>query len=98
MYPAITAEAVEIIRQLYAVEEQAKGKTNEDRLCLRQSQSQPILLHLREKLWGWKEHLLPKHPMAEAVRYALNQWDELNVFTADVAVPLDNNASEREMK
>jgi transposase len=97
-HPAIAAEAVGMIRQLYAVEEQAKGKTNEDRLCLRQSQSQPILLRLREKLWAWKEQLLPKHPMAEAVNYALNQWNELNVFTTDGAVPPDNNVSEREMK
>jgi transposase len=97
-HPAIAAEAVGIIRQLYAIEEQAKGKTDEDRLCLRQSQAQPILLHLRERLWAWKDQLLPKHPMAEAVGYALNQWNELNVFTTDGAVPIDNNVSEREMK
>jgi len=36
--------------------------------------------------------------MAEAVGYALNQWNELNVFTTDGAVPIDNNTSEREMK
>jgi len=97
-HPAIAAEAVGIIRQLYVVEEQGKGKTNEDRLCLRQSQSQPILLRLHEKLWSWKEQLLPKHPMAEAVNYTLNQWNELNVYTTDGAVPIDNNVSEREMK
>jgi hypothetical protein len=40
------------------------------------------------------------HPAiaAEAVGYVLNQWRELNVFTTDGAVPLDNNVSEREMK
>ena len=97
-HPAIAAEAVGIIRQLYAIEEQAKGKTVEDRLCLRQSQSQPILLHLRERIWAWKEQLLPKHPMAEAVGDPLNQWTELKVFTTDGAVPVDNNVSEREMK
>jgi hypothetical protein len=31
-------------------------------------------------------------------QYALNQWDELNVFTTNGAVPIDNNVSEREMK
>jgi hypothetical protein len=36
--------------------------------------------------------------MAEAVNYTLNQWGELNVFAGDGAVPIDNNASEREMK
>ena len=97
-HPSIAAKAVGIIRQLYAVEEQAKNMNIEERLALRQAQSQPILNHLRDRLWVWKDQLLPKHPMAEAVNYCLNQWNELNAFAADGAVPLDNNASEREMK
>jgi transposase len=105
-HPAIAAEAVGIIKRLYAVEEQAasmdsgqaRAKSNEDRLCLRQSQSQPILTMLRERLWTWKDQLLPKHPMAEAVNYTLNQWQELSVFATDGSVPMDNNVSEREMK
>ena len=36
--------------------------------------------------------------MAEAIGYALNQWDALQVFCEDGAVPIDNNISEREMK
>jgi hypothetical protein len=36
--------------------------------------------------------------MAEAVNYTLGQWNELNVFCSDGAVPIDNNISEREMK
>ena len=53
---------------------------------------------LRNKLLEWKEQLLPKHPMAEAVNYALGQWTELNVFCSDGVVAIDNNVSEREMK
>ena len=44
------------------------------------AQSAPLLAELRQKLLGWKEQLLPKHPMAEAVNYTLGQWTELNVF------------------
>ena len=33
-----------------------------------------------------------------SANYALNQWNELNVFVGDGAVPIDNNISEREMK
>jgi hypothetical protein len=36
--------------------------------------------------------------MAEAISYALSQWRELNVFSTDGAVQIDNNVSEREMK
>jgi len=36
--------------------------------------------------------------MAEAINYALSRWQELNVFSTDGAVAIDNNVSEREMK
>ena len=96
--PEIARQAVEMVRALYAVEKQAKDTGVEERLRLRQQQSTPVLAELREKFLAWKEQLLPKHPMAEAVNYALSQWPELNIFCSDGAVPIDNNVSEREMK
>ena len=96
--PEIAREAVERVRALYAVERQGKDASVEERLKLRRQQSAPLLAQLRERLLAWKEQLLPKHPMAEAVNYALSQWAELNVFCSDGAVPIDNNVSEREMK
>jgi len=96
--PEIAREAVALLRTLYAVEKQAKEVSAEERLQLRQANSLPVLAELREKLLAWKQQLLPKHPMAEAVDYTLGQWEELNVFCTDGAVPIDNNVSEREMK
>lgn len=97
-HPAIAREAVALIGSLYAIEDQARALPDVDRLHLRQAQSKSILGRLRDRLWAWKDQLLPKHPMAEAVGYTLNQWEELNVFAADAAVPIDNNVSEREIK
>ena len=96
--PEIARDAVDLIGQLFAVEKQAKDVSVAERLALRQTQSVPVLAELRHKLLTWKERLLPKHPMAEAVNYTLSQWEELTVFTSDGAVPIDNNVSEREMK
>ena len=96
--PEIAREAVALLNALFAVEKQAKEFSVAERLDLRQTQSVPILAELRQKLLVWKEQLLPKHPMAEAVNYTLGQWEELNVFCTDGAVPIDNNVSEREMK
>jgi transposase len=96
--PEIAREAVNLMGKLFAVEKQAKEASVEERLQLRQQQSVPLLAELRQKLLRWKEQLLPKHPMAEAVNYTLSQWTELNVFCSDGAVPVDNNVSEREMK
>src|SRR5580700_1112502 len=96
--PEIAREAVNLIGDLFRVERQAKDFSVEQRLELRRDKSAPVLARLREKLLKWKEQLLPKHPMAEAINYALNQWAELNVYCSDGAVPIDNNVSEREMK
>jgi transposase len=96
--PDIAREAVELVRALYAVERQAAELSAAGRLELRQRSSATVLAQLREKLLSWKEQLLPKHPMAEAVSYVLGQWQELIVFCSDGAVPIDNNVSEREMK
>ena len=96
--PEIAREAVDLIGRVFAVEKQAKDMSVDERLALRQTQSVPVLAELRQKLLVWKERLLPKHPMAEAVNYTLSQWEELTVFTTDGAVPIDNNVSEREMK
>ena len=87
-----------MVRALYVVEKQGRNASPEERLKLRQQQSAPVMAELHEKLFDWKELLLPKHPMAEAVNYALGHWEELNVFLTDGAVEIDNNVSEREMK
>jgi hypothetical protein len=96
--PEIAREAAALLRALFAVEKQAKEVSVKERWAVRQAQSAPLLAELRQKLLRWKEQLLPKHPMAEAVNYTLGQWTELNVFCSDGAVPIDNNVSEREMK
>lgn len=96
--PEIARETVALVRALYAVEHQAKDLSPAEKLQVRRTQSAPALAELHDRLLTWKGELLPKHPMAEAVNYALGQWEELNVFCSDGAVPIDNNVSEREMK
>ena len=96
--PEIARDAVALLNALFAVERQGKDVSVAERLELRKKQSVPILAELHRKLLIWKEQLLPKHPMAEAVNYTLSQWEALNVFTTDGTVAIDNNVSEREMK
>lgn len=98
VHPAIAAEAVAIIKRLYGIEERGRELDVQNRLALRQRESAPVLAMLKDKLHGWRDPLLPKHPMAQAISYTLNQWTELNVFAVDGSVPIDNNISEREMK
>jgi len=62
---------------LYTVERQGKDASIAERLKLRREQSAPLLAQLHDRLLQWKQQLLPKHPMAEAINYALGQWNEL---------------------
>ncbi len=58
---------VEIVRRVHSDRRHLAAFGNLP--ALRQSHSQPILQGLRQRLWTWKDQLLPKHPMAEAVNY-----------------------------
>lgn len=86
------------IRRLYDVEDEAKGLSSAERLRLRQEKSRPLLESFHQWLLAQKARLLPKSPMAAAVRYALNQWPALNRYTSDGDLAIDNNLSERTLK
>ena len=86
------------IGELFAVEARAKPMTPQQRLALRQAESAPILDRLHRLLLEQKAALLPKHPMALAINYALNQWTELTLFLTDPAIPIHNNLAEQQMK
>jgi transposase len=96
--PALAHEAVARIRQLYAIEHEAKDLDASARAALRQKKSNPLL----DALKGWldREHrvAIPKTPIAEAMGYALNQWTALTVFLTDGDLAIDNNAAERAIK
>jgi len=96
--PAIAAQALGLIGQLFALEERAKPLSCADRLALRQAHSAAVLQELHQRLLDWKQQLLPKHPMAEAVGYVLNQWKPLTAFLSDGAIPIHNNLAEQQMK
>ena len=96
--PQIADAALLRIGKLFAIEQQAKEASHEQRLGLRQSQSQSIVTELRQRLLEWKQTLLPKHPVAGAINYALNQWNPLTVFLSDGQVAIHNNLAEQEMK
>jgi transposase len=68
-HPQIAAEAIGWIKRLYAVEERAKTLDVPARLASRQQESAPILSSLKDHFFAWRDRLLPKHPMSEAVGY-----------------------------
>ena len=66
--------------------------------CMRQTEAVPILERLREELDRLSSKLLPKSALAQAVTYALNQWQALCRYTEDGRLTIDNNVSERRVR
>jgi len=90
--------ALLLIAQLYRVEKRARGWTSEDRLRLRQLNSQSILDKLHEYLLEIEMEVLPKSPQGRAVRYTLKNWTALTRFAKDGDLEIDNNRTERAIR
>jgi transposase len=90
--------ALLLIAQLYRVEKEAQPLTAEDRLRLRQLQSQPILAKLRGYLLEIQGEVLPKSPEGRAVRYTLKNLTALTRYCEDGDLQIDNNATERAIR
>ncbi len=87
-----------LIAQLYCVEKQARSLESEERLRLRQLQSQPILEKLHNYLLEIQGEVLPKSPEGRAVRYTLKNWTALTRYCQDGDLQIDNNATERAIR
>ena len=92
------AAMLEMVQQLYAVENQAKSLDDEPRRQLRQQQSVPILQSIKRWIDEQLPLVLPRSPMAQAMQYTLNQWDALNRYIDQGYLNIDNNAAERALK
>jgi transposase len=96
--PALAHEAVARIRQLYAVEHEARDLDAPARAALRQAKARPLLDALKPWLDRQRAAALPKTPIAEAFTYTANQWNALTVYLRDGDLAIDNNAAERALK
>ena len=94
----VATEALERIAGLYAVENDIRGRTPEERRVIRNARSRPQL----ESLKQWLEEILGKlsrkSDTALAVRYALGRWEALLRYCDDGRLEIDNNAAERALR
>ena len=95
--PSRAAEGIAFVRALFAVEAQAKSGhlAETEVLALRQREAVPILDDFKIWLDRARDQVLPKSPLADALRYTLNQWAALRRYTETGFLTLDNNATER---
>jgi transposase len=96
--PTRTHSMLGMIRQLYAVEKEAKEFDDETRRVHRQTHARPLLDAMKAWLHELAIQVLPKSPVGEAIRYALNQWSALTRYIENGAFAIDNNAAERALR
>jgi transposase len=107
------AVALELIRQLYALErdlppllppsddpvaQQQRRQREEQRRCWRQQQAAPVLAQLRKWLQEQRPQALPKSALGQAIGYALNNWEALYRYLEQGYLAIDNNLSERTLR
>jgi transposase len=104
--PALAEEILERIGKLYGVERDVKARaeaeqrapTADEFLQARRESSVTQLEAIRAWLELTETKVLPKSPMAEAIRYCLNQWQALVRFVEDGRLQIDNNLAERALR
>jgi hypothetical protein len=94
----IATEALERITQLYAVEEDIRGRSADERRAVRQSRSRPIIDDLEPWLRAKLALISQKTKLAEAIRYALSRWEGLTRFLNDGRIEIDSNTVERSIR
>lgn len=97
-HPALAAEALAFYRQLYDIEDRAGDLSVEARHALRQSEAVPVLAKLRAWADEQAVQALPKSRLGEALGYLRNQWEPLTSYVQDGRLPIDNNATERDLR
>jgi transposase len=90
--------ALGVIARLYQLEALLADLSPDERRAARQERAAPILAEFRVWLDEQRPMALPKSPVGQAITYTLNQWDALLRYTADGALSIDNNISERTVK
>jgi len=96
----VAEEAVEKIRQLYAIEQQArKQQFAPEKIYLeRQEKSKPLLAEFHAWLLGQSPKVPPKSLLGKAISYTLKQWHRLDKFLEDGRLRPDNNLAENAIR
>lgn len=100
-HPQQVSVLLAMFRQLYDIEDRAKELSSENRHVLRQAESVPVLNQMRVYLDSDAvsvPRVLPKSDFAQAVNYLNNHWEQLQLYTTNGRIPIDNNDVEQLMK
>lgn len=94
----IATEVLVRIAALYAIEDEIRGGSPDERTDIRQARSKPLV----DKLETWLNEQLARvskgSEIAKEIRYGLNHWTGLCRFLDDGRIEIDSNTVERSMR
>ncbi|NNM56427.1 IS66 family transposase [Acidocella sp.] len=94
----VSGEALERIAAIYAIEARIRGTSAEERLEVRQAESQALFDAFKPWLMDRLSEISTKSPLAKAIRYTLGHWNGLGAFLTDGRVEVDSNTVERTIR
>jgi transposase len=94
----IAAETVKRIDGLFAIEREINGLSPQERLCVRQERSRPLVIELQTWLREQRAKLSKNNDTTKAINYILNRWAAFTRFLEDGRLCMSNNAAERELR
>jgi hypothetical protein len=91
-----------LIQKLYRIEHGLPPPDTPEHIArrveIRQQQAIPVLEEMKTWFDATLPTLLPKEPLAGAIRYMTNHWEAFKRYTEDGRLSIDNNLSERTLR
>ena len=94
----IAEEGLALIRDLYAIEAEIRGRDPDVRLAIRLERSAPIFARIDDWLALRRARASAKSPLGEALAYIAKYRHGLGRFLNDGRVEIDNNTVERTIR
>jgi len=94
----IASETLVRIAALYAIEQEIRGRSADERRAVRQARTKPLVDKFEVWLREQVARLSKGSTLAREIRYGLNHWAGLSRFLDDGRIEIDSNTVERSMR
>lgn len=95
---SIAIKAVKRIDELFAIEREINGLAPQERLCVRNERSRPLMVALEVWLSEQRAKLSVQSNVGKVIAYCLTRWVALTRFLVDGRLCMSKNAAEREIR
>jgi len=93
-----TQQLLEMIGELYSIEAGIRGKPPDERLCVRQEKSKPLLATFEATIRAKLATLSKKSALSGAINYSLNHWAALVFYCEDGRAEISNVLAENALR